>query len=279
MTGLHTTHAPAEAATTWQPPAGIAPRGTLVVLPGRGEHGLVYERFGRRLAADGYVVHALDTTPDLTAEEVSAAVTTAAGTAPTTPLVLVGSDTGALQALHAAAGKGHYGLPLAGVVLTGIATTEVTARTEVSGDLTGGDVRGAVEVDVQEADGWDAELAARTSCPTHRARLTDDQAIVRGALATPAPAHLTAEAVTDLPALLLHGAADPVTPLDRARALAARLPRAAFGVLHEGVHDVLNDASHRSTAATVVLWLERLRTGAEPHPVLTIEDPIGRTAA
>ncbi|MFI0507495.1 hypothetical protein ACH3WN_32360 [Streptomyces albogriseolus] len=38
----------------WDEPEGIAPHGTLVVLPGRGEHGGVYERFGRRIAADGY---------------------------------------------------------------------------------------------------------------------------------------------------------------------------------------------------------------------------------
>ncbi|MEU7488822.1 alpha/beta hydrolase [Streptomyces sp. NPDC042319] len=158
--------------------------------------------------------------------------------------------------------------PLAGVILAGIASSGTTAA-----DV--GARTGTAEGD----DGWDAELAARTACPTHRARLTDDRAFTRGALATPVPAHLTAPASTELPALVLHGAADPVTPLDRARALAAGLPRAAFGVLHEGVHDVLNDASHRSTAATVVLWLERLRAGADLRPVLTLEDPTGRTAA
>ncbi|GDY59799.1 hypothetical protein SVIO_104220 [Streptomyces violaceusniger] len=44
---------------SWDEPAGIAPRGTLVLLPGRGEHGGVYERFGRRIAADGYRVRTL----------------------------------------------------------------------------------------------------------------------------------------------------------------------------------------------------------------------------
>ncbi|MYV54557.1 lysophospholipase, partial [Streptomyces sp. SID3212] len=57
-------------ARSWHPPEGIAPRGTLFVLPGRGEHPLVYERFGRRLAADGYRVHALPTTPADRAEDV-----------------------------------------------------------------------------------------------------------------------------------------------------------------------------------------------------------------
>jgi alpha-beta hydrolase superfamily lysophospholipase len=44
---------------TWTEPDGIACRGTLVVVPGRGEQPAHYERFGRRIAADGYRVHAV----------------------------------------------------------------------------------------------------------------------------------------------------------------------------------------------------------------------------
>ena len=40
--------------TPWDEPAGATPRGTLVVLPGRGETDRTYERFGRRLAAQGH---------------------------------------------------------------------------------------------------------------------------------------------------------------------------------------------------------------------------------
>ncbi len=42
--------------TAWNEPAGGTPRGTLVVLPGRGETAASYERFGRRLSADAYKV-------------------------------------------------------------------------------------------------------------------------------------------------------------------------------------------------------------------------------
>jgi len=42
---------------SWGEPDGIAPRGTLIVIPGRGERPELYERFGRRIAADGYRVH------------------------------------------------------------------------------------------------------------------------------------------------------------------------------------------------------------------------------
>ncbi|MEU6845307.1 alpha/beta hydrolase [Streptomyces sp. NPDC046716] len=242
--------APAATAHSWRPPAPIAPRGTLVVLPGRGEHGPVYERFGRRLSADGYVVHALDTTPEHDAADILLAVAGVLGTAPAAPVVLVGSDTGALQALNAAARAGGE-VPLAGLVLAGTASAA------------GG-----------EALDWDAELTARTSCPTHRQKLNEDAEFGRGRLTDALPVHLlTADGAPAVPVLLLHGGADPLTPLEEARALARRLPRADFGVVRDGVHDVLNDASHRTTAAAVVQWLERLRADDGLRPILTLERP------
>jgi alpha-beta hydrolase superfamily lysophospholipase len=247
------TTTPVTPAHHWRPPTGIAPRGTLFVLPGRGEHGGVYERFGRRLSADGYLVHALGTGPDHTAEQVQAEAAAVGGPRPVAPLVLVGSDTGALQALHVAA-TADTRLPLEGVILAGTAPTAGSAESPPG----------------SESD-WDAELAARTACPTHRKRLTEDEGFVRGRLTAPVPAHLLADARPALPALILHGGADPISPLGQARELADRLPRATLGVLHEGLHDVLNDATHRTTAATVVLWLERLRADSEMRPILTLE--------
>ncbi|MFE6887706.1 alpha/beta hydrolase [Streptomyces sp. NPDC057694] len=240
--------APATTAHTWRPPAPVAPRGTLVVLPGRGEHSLVYERFGRRISADGYVVHALDTTPDHDDADLLAAVTGVLGAAPAAPVVLVGSDTGALQALNIAARTG-VDVPLAGLVLAGTAL-----KTE--GD----------------ALDWESELTARTSCPTHRQKLSEDKEFGRGRLTDPVPVHLLpAGPLPSVPALVLHGAADPLTPLGEARALARRLPHVDFAVVRDGVHDVLNDASHRTTAAAVVQWLERLRADDGLRPILTVE--------
>lgn len=43
---------------SWDEPEGLAPRGTVLVAPGRGEHGGGYERLGRRLAFDAYRVRA-----------------------------------------------------------------------------------------------------------------------------------------------------------------------------------------------------------------------------
>ncbi|MFE4720522.1 alpha/beta hydrolase [Streptomyces sp. NPDC056728] len=249
---------------TWEPPVTIATRGTLLVLPGRGEHPLVYERFGRRLAADGYLVHVLGTHPENPAGAVRDQASAVAGPEPVAPLVLVGSDTGALQALHAAA-LSDPSLPVAGVVVAGAAPTTDPDR--------------AVEVNNSES-AWDDELAARTACPAHRKRLTDDASFSRGRLTDPVPHHLRADAHPEVPALILHGAADPVTAVEQARGLAGRLPRTTLGVVHDGVHDVLNDASHRTTAATVVLWLERLRADRRDlRPILTVAEADGNSAA
>ncbi|MFF3751628.1 alpha/beta hydrolase [Streptomyces sp. NPDC002018] len=265
----------------WRPPAAIAPRGTLLLLPGRGEHPFVYERFGRRLSADGYVVHALGTTPDDTAEEILRRAADATGPGPVGPVVLVGSDTGALQALHTAAHTAAAAgarLPVGGVVVAGTAPTSRVAE-PLPGSATGPDTEpGADTATGPETDpgagtgtAWDAELAARTACPTHRKRLTEDEGFVRGLLAGPVPDRLLAEALPDVPVLVLHGGSDPVTPPGQARDLAAGLPRATLGVVRDGLHDVLNDASHRTTAAVLVLWLERLRAGPELTPILTVE--------
>ena len=85
----------------------------------------------------------------------------------TGPVVLAGSDVGALHALSLST-RGAF----AGVVLAGVPWSTVRA--------------GAVTL------AWDAELEARSACPTHQARLTGDSGFQRGALAESVPAGLQA---------------------------------------------------------------------------------------
>lgn len=87
---------------SWDEPEGLAARGTLIVLAGRGEHGGVYERFGRRLAFDAYRVRALGDASADPAVLDEAAKLLADESLPG-PKVLVGSDTGALYAARLAA--------------------------------------------------------------------------------------------------------------------------------------------------------------------------------
>ena len=49
--------------TDHQAPPGLRTRGTVIVVPGRGEGSATYQRFGRRLAADAYRVRVVEGWP------------------------------------------------------------------------------------------------------------------------------------------------------------------------------------------------------------------------
>jgi predicted alpha/beta-hydrolase family hydrolase len=238
---------------TWTEPAGIAARGTLIVIPGRGEQPALYERFGRRIAADGYRVHAVpDPTEDAerTGSLVSGQLTDQGAPG---PRVLVGSDTGALFAAGLAASGRVTGVDA--LVLAGLPT-------EASRDT----------------GSWDEELDTRTACPTHRARLSAP-GLRRGALYGPIPdgwAQQAALGAVAQPILGIHGTADPVSPLAAARARYAGASLAELVSIVGGRHDTLNDLTHRTVAATVVLFLERLRLGAG-LPRIAVSETLDRT--
>lgn len=237
----------------WDNPPQVAARGTVIVVAGRGEHPGVYERFGTRIAADGYRVRAVG---DPTRDD-NAAITVAADVSSLladpdlpAPRVLAGSDAGAaFVAALAATGQ----VQVDALLLVGLptATDEHGQQDEPAG---------AGEQD------WTAELAARTACPTHQARLDADPGVRRGALERPVPAAWLTDgdlAAVSAPILGLHGTADLVSPLRQARARYASAPRAELVTIDGGRHDALNDATHRSAAAAIVLFLERLRLGAD----------------
>lgn len=204
-------------------------RGSLALVAGRGERTPVYERFGRRLSADGYTVAVFEGDADRAVEWLR----TADG-----PRVLVGSDTGAAAVLR---------------------------------ELTKADVAdGAIVAGLPLDAGTDAPSdAQRTACPLHLGVLAEN-----AQTATPVPAQPTdAPAAADLaavavPVLAFHGTADDVAPIDETRELLAALPDLEFVETVDGLHDALNDRSHRSVAATIVLWLERLREGDVHAPVV-----------
>jgi pimeloyl-ACP methyl ester carboxylesterase len=237
------------ATRTWTPTAPTA-RGTVVLLPGRGETVELYERFGSRIAFDGYLVHAL---AGHSADEQSAALGALADATPG-PVVVVGSDTGALEALVLAVRQPDV---VAGLVLVGIPGSN-TAEAARPGE-------------------WDDELDARSACPVHRERLTTG--VVRGALAdSPVPAELAQAADAsrpEVPVLVVHGEADRVAPIAGALALAARLPASETVTVLDGRHDALNDLSHRSVAGAIVQFLERLRGSADAAPILRVSVAAG----
>jgi pimeloyl-ACP methyl ester carboxylesterase len=222
-------------------PAGIAARGTVLVAAGRGESPGLYRRFGERLAADGYRVRVL---PDVTADpgaSLAAAEKLLADDALPGPKVIVGPDAGALFGLTLAAREtpGLDALILAGLPVT---------RPPAIGPL-----------------GWDAEIEARTACPNHRRVLGEGGASLQREI----PAELAGAGDVGLPTLGLHGDADTISPLDEAR---GRYP-GTLVTIAGGRHDVLNDVTHRTVAATVVLFLERLRLGADLPVIARVRHP------
>lgn len=239
----------AQPVRSWDEPAGIAPRGTLVLLPGRGEHGGVYERFGHRISADGYRVRALgDASSDPEAITETAIKLLRDETLPG-PRVLVGSDTGASHAARLAALEPSG---LDALILAGLPTRPHS--TEVA------------------ASDWEDELERRTACPTHRGRLTADADFRRGALAgSSAPESPVLDGIS-VPVLGLHGAEDTVSPLGEVRHVFRGQPGAELVSLAGTRHDVLNDVTHRTAAATVVLFLERLRLDSGLAPIAVTED-------
>ncbi|MGW3666660.1 alpha/beta hydrolase [Streptomyces sp. NPDC005141] len=244
-------------------PEGLRIRGTVIVVPGRGETRSAYARFGRRLAADAYRVRVIDP-PALDAEnpavsltgfaaELAAAVDgTVSEDGVVRPLVLVGADSGAaaLAALLGRAETSPAPRPDA-LVLAGLPGP--------SGSI------GAV------ADTWDHELDVRTSCPAHRGILTQDPQVRRGSLDDAIPdavlgAAYDSEALP--PTLLLVGDSDPLADHEALARVAKSLPQARLSAVHGAHHDVLNDLQHRSVAAEVVTFLETL--GNALRPLITV---------
>ena len=227
--------------TAWDEPVGGTPRGTLVVLPGRGETAASYERFGRRLSADAYKVRLVPVELDDLADTTDRVGKLLADESLPSPKVLVGADTGATFAATIAAE-----LPVDAVVLAGLA------------------LPGSAGV-----DSWEAELEARTACPVHTRVIDQDAGFTRGALNDPLPWESLDLTAPDKPVLVLHGSADAVTPPADAAAPYAEVPSARVRLIEGGRHDVLNDLAHRSVAATIVLFLESLRLGPDLPDVVT----------
>lgn len=152
------------------------------------------------------------------------------------PRVLVGSDTGAAAVLWALA----------------------------QGADTDAAIVAGTPVDLDGAHPTDAQ---RTACPLHLAVLGSDAARSEpiAVAPIPAPADLAAIAV---PVLAFHGSADEVSPIDEASELLSAVPDIELIETVGGLHDALNDQSHRSVAASIVLWLERLRGGDVRAPVV-----------
>lgn len=216
-------------------------RGSVIIVGGRGEGAEVYRRFARRIAFDGYRVTVVTGSGTGALDAVDAATADL-------PVVVVGSDSGALTALTVAARRPA----VTGVVAAGLLV-------DAASDLPAG---------------WENELDIRSACPVHRGVLDAAGALEHGALAEEvelATPKVVAE--TAVPTLIVHGADDAVSSARTVQELAAAFADARIVLVDGGRHDILNDVSHRSVAAEIVQFLERLRLPGAPD--IVVRTPVG----
>jgi alpha-beta hydrolase superfamily lysophospholipase len=256
--------------TDYTGPGGLRTRGTVLVVPGRGESEATYRRFGRRLAADSYRVRVLPAPviaeADLAGSLQRFAAQLADAVAGTgadgldgavRPLVLVGSDTGAAAVAALVARS---------VPQPGTPDVPWWPQALVLAALPG--------YAAHQPGSWDDELDVRTQCSVHRAVLSDDESVPRGTLSAAVPGALLDAAygsTADVPQLLLVGDADPLADRDALAQAAKALPAARLVVVRRAHHDVLNDLQHRSVAAEVVTFLETLRNEPPLEPIVEVE--------
>ena len=227
---------PPETSLRWDEPEGVEPRGTVVVIAGRGEAPAAYARLGRRLSADAYRVRVVGdvTAPRQRTLELARNLIREEAVR---PIVLLGADAGAIAALNLA-----IALPqrVAGVIAVGLPRRR----------------RGVPEGAPQ--------LPLRTRSPEHWATLSNPEVVDPEALSRDIPDQfaLPDPLSIPVPVLGLHGSEDPVTPVADAVDYYASVPQAQVVTVDGGLHDSVNDALHRSVAATIVLFLEELRNGA-----------------
>jgi pimeloyl-ACP methyl ester carboxylesterase len=233
---------------TWSP--STPARGAVLVLPGRGDAAAHYRRLGERLSFDGYAVFVPEF-PIRSAADVARAWRESGVGAGFPIAVLLGVDVAASFAALA------------------ITNGSVTPTALVLAGATSHAAEGAADPD-DAAQPFDAAagIALRTACPVHSALLHSSPAV---ALHDDDRTDDWPSAATsiDLPTLILHGAADRVSAVAGVLARTSTWPARELVSVLGGAHDVLNDVAHRTVAAEIIAFAERLRiAGTAPAIVI-----------
>ncbi|MGO1182930.1 MAG: alpha/beta hydrolase [Micrococcaceae bacterium] len=226
------------------------PRGLVVLVQGRADAASYYARFGRRLAADGYIVRVSNAAPDSAGS--AAALWNAALSDPS----LVERPDGPVLGVTVDAGGGFFAQALSeklvevrpdGVVLTGLATAGATESEGASTPV--------------------ADVSFRSACPVHRGVVESAQSASQPAVSSDQISPVLPGHALGVPTVVIHGSADKISPLAQLRADWIAGP-VELNVVTGGLHDVLNDVHHRSVAAVIVSFAERLRGDARATPII-----------
>jgi alpha-beta hydrolase superfamily lysophospholipase len=244
-----------------------APRANYVFLHGFGEHSGLYERFAVALNEAQINLWALDQighghsagerglveSLDHLAENAHRLILIADGLQPGLPTIIAGHSLGGVTAALMVA---RDQAPFAGAVLSGTPLSELRWVLELtrSGAADVSLDAGDLSADPWYLDALENDPLAFTSA--HAARTL-------GGTFPPAWLELdyTLERIS-LPVLLVHGAADPIAPVEDARAWARRLRSGSLVEFDGARHDVLNETVHAEVAASIVRFVLQVTENA-----------------
>jgi alpha-beta hydrolase superfamily lysophospholipase len=236
----------------------------VVLLHGYGEHLGLYDPLARRLAAEGCAVHAVDAVGhgrsdgeraviaslDHYVDDARRLVELARARHPGRPVVLGGHSVGALAAYLLALRSADL---VQALVLSG---APLRLLPWVEEELAADDAAEPVDVDPSEVFSTHPQYVhALLHDPlTWHGGFRRETLLAIVAAWPEARAGLDAGR-PDLPALFVHGEADPIVPLTDARANVGALPRATLATFQGDLHDVLNESDrdrvHDAVAAFV----------------------------
>lgn len=230
-----------------------APRATLVFLHGYGEHSGLYHRFANQLNARGIEVwvldqygHGLSDGDRGRIEELGDAVDAAQRLVvratrehPETPVFLAGHSLGSVvAALTALAGPGRF----RGLIVSGSALSPLPWLDDAD--------PAPVELTL---DALSADEFYRDELVNDPLAFTEGDLVALASRLFPPAWTVLAEDLPglDLPILAVHGADDPVAPLDLLQDWRDRLGDLRIEVFDGAAHDVLNEVAHREVAAVI----------------------------
>jgi acylglycerol lipase len=230
---------------------------------GFGEHLGLYEAMGRRLAADGLAVHALDAIGhglsdgerdlmvawDDYVDDARTLANLARAQHPDRPLVLMGHSAGGVAALLLAQRSPQLAQALVVSAPPASPLPWVAALAE-------GGVDEVESPDPAEAFSSHPEYldALRNDPLVHRGPVPP-QTVVSLMRTWPEIAAGVAEGRPSVPTLFLHGEEDPMVPVEHSRALVAHLLRARLRTFPGDLHDVLNEVDRDTVHDTVAAFV------------------------
>jgi alpha-beta hydrolase superfamily lysophospholipase len=234
------------------------PQAAIIFLHGFGEHSGLYERLAAALNGAAIDLWAVDEighglsdgdrgivgSIDALEENARLLTSIARQTRPAIPVVLAGHSLGGVTAAVAVT---HNPEPWIGVILSG---TPISPPAWAREALEAGGEGLALEPADLSADPWYLDALANDLLA-----FTETDGSPLDSLPTAWEELGRRFASVSIPVLFVHGADDPVAPVDVSRHWATELPTASLSEFAGARHDVLNETVHAEVAAAIASWV------------------------